>query len=223
MTLSLINTPPIKRIEVNGTRRYETPDGVFPSVTTIIAGTMDAAKKKSLANWQKKIGFEESEKIRIGAGNRGTKIHEAVEAYLLGEPITITEEIEKYWKRFAKVLDRISNVRIMEGLVWDQLVGYAGTCDLVADYEGKGPCIIDWKSSFSAKEDKYLDDHKCQAASYGAAANKQYGLGIKSGYIIIAIENSEPQIVPLDTATLNRYYQVFVKRAKKYHADKGLN
>ena len=65
----------------NGERKYVTPDGNFPSITTILS----RKKAKFFKEWRERIGAEEANKITTKATRRGTGMHTVVENYIANE------------------------------------------------------------------------------------------------------------------------------------------
>ena len=59
-------------------RTYHTPDGSYPSITTILGKT---ANNVWLQAWKDKVGEEEAARISKEATDRGTLIHEYAEKH----------------------------------------------------------------------------------------------------------------------------------------------
>ena len=79
----LIEFDPLKVKNVDGKRLYVTPNGNYPSVTTITSLLV----KAGIAKWRKRIGEEAANKITTAASRRGTSVHKAFEKYLLNEEV----------------------------------------------------------------------------------------------------------------------------------------
>ena len=62
-------------------RLYSTPDGAFPSVTTVLS----ILNEEAIAAWRARVGEEEANRISGRASNRGTKVHSIIEDYLNGK------------------------------------------------------------------------------------------------------------------------------------------
>ena len=76
----------LKRTEVDGKRLYQNPYGdPVPSVTTILSATQPAEKRQALANWRKRVGKDEAQRVTTTAANRGTVMHNILEHWALGE------------------------------------------------------------------------------------------------------------------------------------------
>ena len=65
-------------------RTYFTPDGDFPSITTILGKT---ANQPWLQAWKDKVGEEEANRISKKATDRGTLVHEYAEKFFNKEDI----------------------------------------------------------------------------------------------------------------------------------------
>ena len=63
----------LKEVTIDGKRFYETPGGVFPSVTSVVGWD----KQNFFAEWRRK-NPEESRRVLA----RGTKLHSLIESYL---------------------------------------------------------------------------------------------------------------------------------------------
>ena len=69
-------------------RTYFTPDGDYPSITTILGKT---ANNVWLQAWKDKVGEEEAARISKEATDRGTLVHEYAEHYFNNEDINISD------------------------------------------------------------------------------------------------------------------------------------
>ena len=71
---------PISRKEVDGKRKYLTPDGhAVASVTTILDATKD---KTHLIAWRKRVGEQKAREITTEAAGVGTRMHKYLEDYV---------------------------------------------------------------------------------------------------------------------------------------------
>ena len=99
-------------------------DGLrMPSVTTVLGATAD---KAWLERWIARVGEEEAERIKTAAAFRGTLLHTRMENLLLHqlEPAQELiqrepEVVEQLWQGLRPVLDRISDVHLVEGQTWN--------------------------------------------------------------------------------------------------------
>lgn len=193
ITLKLYDEYKIERTEIDGKRHYLTPDGCFPSVTTVLGSKLD---KSSLDAWRAKVGEEEANKISTQAANRGTAIHDMAEKYILGQDYRRGQMPVNLFT-FAPIRDaldkHVTNVYGIEYPLWSKTLNTAGTTDLIADFDGV-LSIVDFKTSKRLKEEKYIESYFLQATCYAAMANERLNTDIKRIAIIIAVDHEEPQI-----------------------------
>ena len=83
----LYKYPRSTRSLIEGNRHYDVSNEILPSVTTILQATQSDEKKASLANWRRKVGENEAEKIKDEAAKRGTAMHEFLEMHLNGNQL----------------------------------------------------------------------------------------------------------------------------------------
>ena len=69
-------------------RTYYTPDGAYPSITTILGKTAD---NTWLQRWIDRVGEEEAARVSKEATDRGTLVHDFAERYFNDEDITDLE------------------------------------------------------------------------------------------------------------------------------------
>jgi hypothetical protein len=153
----------------------------LPSVTWILDSyPKGIGYKKWLAN----IGdWEQSQKIFQDAGERGGKVHNAIEALLYNKPLSFwapMPEHDKFtigeWQLINYFVDWFKTYKpvtqAIETTVFDIDEKYAGTVDYICLIDeglldGKKPtgklvkCLIDWKTSGAIYE-----THKIQVAAY---------------------------------------------------------
>lgn len=182
----------LSRETLEGKRHYCLPDGSkVPSVTTILDRTKSEEKKAVLANWKKRVGEQQAQKIVTEAANRGTRMHTYLEQFILNDelkPLPTNPFAQPSWFMAAEV--------ILQGLChvdefWGSEVPlyysglYAGTTDCIGKWKGK-PAILDFKQTNKPKKREWIDDYFIQLAAYAAAHNNTYGTEIDTGVILMA-------------------------------------
>ena len=102
MTLITENKYPYQSISRTADHVYDTPSGKLPSVTTILSTTKPEKDKKALDGWRKAVGKAKADAICNEAANRGTRMHNYLEGYVLngeiktpGVQIPIRSEVYK--------------------------------------------------------------------------------------------------------------------------------
>lgn len=163
----------------------------MPSVTTILDRTKSEEKKAVLANWKKRVGEQQAQKIVTEAANRGTRMHSYLEQYILTgdlKELPSNPFAQPSWFMAAEViLQGLQNVDEFWGtevpLYYSGL--YAGTTDCIGVWKGK-PAILDFKQTNKPKKREWIDDYFIQLAAYAAAHNHTHGTEINTGVILMA-------------------------------------
>lgn len=204
------------RVTVEGERRYNTPSGALPSVTTILDKMKSAEKREALANWKKRVGTAEAQRITTESANIGTIIHAMIESYILGEDYSAGSNLifQRAEPLAQTVIDQgLANVNEVWGsevpLYYPDL--YAGTTDCVGMWKGE-PAIIDFKTTKKPKRRDWIDDYFLQGSAYAMAHNAVYGTNINRIVIMMIV---------WDGAEAGRYQEFVVEGEEfdRYSAD----
>lgn len=153
-----------------GYREYITPDGTFPSVSTVTG----FEKKEFFEKWRREHPMESDRTSR-----RGTRYHATIEQYLLNQPIdtdAMTKADADLFRLALPFLARVDNIRGLEVPMWSKTIGLAGRTDCIAEYDHV-PSIIDWKAFTRAKYRKDMLGYFWQATAYSIMADERYGWG----------------------------------------------
>jgi len=176
---------------------YQTPDGRFPSVTTVVGWK----KNQFFAKWR-----AENPKEAIRTRNRGTKLHSLIESYLLNT--FETKEKDPYtldlFNQIQINIDKIDNIRSVEGFLWSKPLRLAGRVDCIAEYDGQ-LSVIDFKGSTKPKRKEDIHNYFLQATAYSCMWEERTGEKI-------------PQIVILITCD-DGTIQTFIEQTKSYKKD----
>ena len=164
-------------------RLYSTPDGLFPSVTTVVGWE----KQKKFAEWRKK-NAKESQRVC----DRGTLLHSKIESYILNEEVNMDENDELF-RLIKKEVDHVSDIRAIEQPLWGKITGLAGRVDCIASYK-KEPSIIDFKASTMPKKKVDIENYFCQATAYSLLWQERTGEAIPNIVILIANDQGFCQV-----------------------------
>ena len=181
-------------------RTYFTPDGAYPSITTILGKTAD---NTWLQKWIERVGEEEAARVSKEATDRGTLVHEFAERHFNGESITDelkvqTLDVRQMSHDLIKMTESgVEEVWGQEQVLWSNKYKYAGRTDMVGIWKGK-PTIIDSKTSKKKKYVKQITDYFIQCCAYAVAHNELYGTGIRNMAVLITVDGGEPQIFERD-------------------------
>jgi hypothetical protein len=154
--------PELRRIQTQKGRQYVGNDeNPVPSVTTILSNTGD---KTALMEWRKRVGEAEATRISTESAGLGTKVHNALEKYILGEEWDTfgNNHVSILAKSMAEEMIRTGFDKVNElygvevGLIAQGL--YAGTSDAIGIYEGT-EAIIDFKTAKKMKKREWIEDY----------------------------------------------------------------
>lgn len=182
----------LKKQNINGSRKYVTPDGfAVPSVTTILNATQSEEKKKALNEWRNRVGHQRAQEITTEAAGRGTRMHKWLEDYVIEGKIGTPGS-----NPYSQHSHNMAQLIIDKGLkncqeFWGTEVSlyfpevYAGTTDLVGMHDNS-EAIMDHKQTNKPKKREWIDDYFIQLAAYATAHNETYGTNIRKGVIFMA-------------------------------------
>ena len=205
---------------VNGVRFYTTPSGKkLPSITSITS----MKSRKSIAEWRKRVGDVEADRISKQGTTRGTKFHKYTEDYLNNlevKPKDLMEQMSKPWQLFEEAipyLNDINNIHALEAPLYSEFIGLAGRVDCIAEYKGE-LAIVDFKTSRKQKPEKWIEHYFVQCAAYGALYYDLTGIEVKKLVIIQACEDGEVQVFEkYDTMYYMKLLEQYIDEFINYH------
>lgn len=210
---------PLTRKEVDGKRRYASPDGEhLPSVTTVLDATKSAERVRALNEWKQRMGKERAQQITTEAAARGTKMHTFLEHYVKNGSIPDIPP-----NPFQHPSWHMAEIVIAHGLTkcnefWGTEVSlyfpkiYAGTTDCVGIHEGK-ESILDFKQTNKPKKREWIDDYFLQLCAYAEAHNEVYGTNIQRGVVMMCVK---PEVSAQGKVTSEPQYQEFILESTEY-------
>ena len=186
-------------------RIYLTPSGEkYPSVTTVLG----LLSKDSIAEWRKRVGDEEANRISKKATSLGTAIHKIVEDYLNNKE----DYIEKYgpfekmvFSSFQECLNKIDNILCQESTLYSDVLKVAGRVDCIAEYEGQ-LSIIDFKTANKAKEEEHILGYFMQLTMYSLMLEEMTGIRIPN--IVILMVTTSAEVLVFKKKRTDYYKQV---------------
>lgn len=214
---------PLLRENIDGSRKYATPDGEkLPSVTTILDATKSEESKQALLRWRLGVGHKKAQEITTEAASRGTRMHKWIEDYIktgvLGTPGS---------NPYSQQSHSMAKSIIQQGLVnctefWGTEVSlyypkvYAGTTDLVGVHDGS-EAIMDHKQSNKLKKREWIDDYFIQLAAYAAAHNELYGTSIRKGVIFMCTADNIYQEFIIQDTEFDQWTDKWFNRVEQYY------
>ena len=181
---------------INGSRHYVVDDGKFyPSVTTVLGKNPE--KLKGLAEWRKRVGTDEANKISTQASRRGTRVHNIIEDYLNNDLNGQYNDNPLGMDMFTMIqptLDgRLDNIHAQEVALYSKHLGVAGRVDCIAEFDNK-LSVIDFKTSRREKKHEWIHDYFKQASAYSIMWEERTGMPIVQLVVLVMVDDSNPQI-----------------------------
>ncbi len=221
MLISKYDYPSLRRIQTKQGRQYVgEDDNPVPSVTTILGDTGD---KTALIAWRKRVGEAEATRISTESAGLGTKVHNALEKYILGEEwdnfgTNVVSQLAKTMttnminEAFSKV-DELYGVEV--GLIAQGL--YAGTSDAIGMYEGQ-EAIIDFKTAKKMKKREWIDDYFLQGCAYALAHNEMFGTNISKIAILMVDRDGKVKDFVIEGPEYEKYCEMWSERLATYYS-----
>jgi len=131
----------------------------------MLSATSD--NKESLERWRNNIGHQVAHYITTESAKNGTAAHEIIEQYLNNKSIPDGTSLlsKAHLDQLKPLLHNIDNIRCTEIPLYSDTMKLAGTCDCIAEYNGK-LSIIDFKTSRKQKKEFWILNYFLQATAY---------------------------------------------------------
>jgi len=94
--------------------------------------------------------------------------------------------------------------------------GFAGTCDALLDIQGKGPMVIDWKTSQRERSEEMLTNYIDQLGAYSLGLKSLTGIKAAGAYVVVARRTGAPQLRELSELELRGAESRFLERCETY-------
>jgi ATP-dependent exoDNAse (exonuclease V) beta subunit len=209
----------LTRANVDGQRKYNTPAGAVPSVTTILGKTKD---QTHLNEWRNRVGWAKAQEITTEAAGVGTRMHKYLELYIeSGEwPTPGSNPYAQQAHRMAEQVRDHALIDINE--IWGSEVNlympgiYAGTADLVGQYKGN-PAILDFKQTNKPKKKEWVEDYYLQLTAYALAHNEIYGTDIREGHVFMCSRDLQYQQFDLWPDEFDTWADRWWARCEQYY------
>ena len=195
-------------------RLYSTPDGAFPSVTTVLS----ILTEEAIQAWRNRVGEEEANKVSGRASSRGTKVHSIIEDYLNGKDTTeYLPHIRQSLANVKPILDsRIGRIFGIEVPLYSKHLGVAGRCDCIAEFDGV-TTILDWKTSRYPKQKEKISNYFCQMAAYAIMFEERTGMPVTNLAVVMDVDGHEPLVFKEHR---DNWSQMLIETIEKYNKRK---
>ena len=196
----LSELPELVRTNIGGKRHYQTPNGSYPSITTVLS----IRDKEGILEWRKRVGNEEANRITKRAVTRGTHFHSLLEQYFLNEIddldtfcATALAKNPAVWYLFLEAVQvletKINNIYCIEDYLYSDEYKVAGAVDMIAEYDGV-VSVIDYKTSNSDKKEEWIENYFIQGTAYAKMFTERTGIPCSQLVIFIVPDSGTPQI-----------------------------
>jgi genome maintenance exonuclease 1 len=113
------------------------------------------------------------------------------ENYVLGHDIDTSMPHNMMMFRQIKMIldDKVDMIRATECTLFSDHLKLAGSCDLIADYDGR-LSIIDYKTSSKLKRKEWIEGYFLQTSLYAYMLWEMTGILVKDIVIIIGVDDS---------------------------------
>lgn len=213
-----VNLPKLERETIDGVRYYKVPNDDELLKLVSITSVTSHKNRQFFANWRKKVGEEEADKITRQATSRGTDMHTLVEYHLKNEDIPEVQPLSQFLFKIAKKdLNRINNVYALEGSLYSKVLGVAGTVDCIAEFDGE-LAIIDFKTSKKPKPREWIEHYFVQCAAYACMFYELTEIPVKKLVIIMACENGE--CIVYEERDKSKYIKLLTQYIREFVRDK---
>ena len=213
-----VNLPSLERETIDGVRYCKVPDAEELLRLVSITSVTSHKNRQFFANWRKKVGEEEADKITRQATSRGTDMHTLVEYHLKNENLPGVQPLSEFLFKIAKPdLNRINNVYTLEGSLYSKVLGIAGTVDCIAEFDGE-LAIIDFKTSKKPKPREWIEHYFVQCVAYACMFYELTGIPVKKLVIIMACENGE--CVVYEERDKTKYIKLLTEYIREFVRDK---
>lgn len=203
----------LEKKETNGIRLYNLPDGQWvPSITSVTS----FYNRQIFADWRKRVGLEEANKITRIATSRGTDYHQACQDYLENKELDWNnyQPMTKIMFHHAKpYLDKINNIHAIERTLYSEYLGLAGRVDCIAEYDGE-LAVIDFKTSGKIKPEKWLENYFVQEMFYASAYYELTQIPVVK--LITIMVTPEGEVKVFDKRNKSDYIKLLVRYIKEF-------
>lgn len=214
-----LNLPSLEREMIDGVRYYNVGDSNEPQKFVSITSVISHFNKDKFDSWRARVGEEEANKITRKATSRGTDTHTLIEQYLKNmdcnsDVLPISEHL---FQVAVPALKRINNIYALEGSLYSQYLGVAGTVDCIAEFDDE-LAIIDFKTSKQPKPREWIEGYFVQCCAYACMLHELTGLSVKKFVIIMTCENGEVEVY--EEYDKSKYIRLLTQYIKKFVNDK---
>ena len=216
-----VNEVDVNPVSKDGVRFYPIPgaDKYYPSVTSVTS----FKNAQFFAEWRRRIGETEANRITARATQRGTAFHSMAEDYFRGN-LDVNKYLEnnplsvRMFQSAKTTFNRINNIHCLETFLYSHYLGLAGRVDCIAEYDGE-LAVVDFKTSTKEKSEKHIEHYFVQETAYAAMFLERTGIEVKKIVTLIAVEDGSIQV--FQKYNLDDYLQLLKSYIEEFANAKG--
>lgn len=190
-----------------------------------------AATRGTLTHNAAEYVLRSAKKLAIGAANKRGTLYEKPDG-LIRTPAPLTRWALKQvlpsapkvgfsasgYRRglLAWIEENVTAIHAVEFSVHHP-AGFAGTADALLDVNGKGPVVVDWKSSFNKRSEALLEDYIDQLGAYSVGLKYLTGIVAKGGLVVVARRAGPPDVRELSELELRGAESRYMSRCETYY------
>lgn len=214
-----LDLPRLERETIDGVRYYKLNDGNELKRLVSITSVTSNYKKEFFNKWRERVGVEKANAITKKATARGTDCHTLIENYLnnINELPSVLPISEHLFTVAKPTLNRINNIRTLEGSLYSLFFNIAGTVDCIADFDEE-LSIIDFKTSKEPKPREWIEGYFVQCCAYACMLYEMTGISVKKFVIIMACENGDCEVY--EEYDKEKYIRLLTRYISKFVNDK---
>lgn len=211
-----VDLPKLSRETLDNVRYYTVPGEGEPVKLVSITSVTSFYNRQIFADWRKKVGEEEANKVTKAATQRGTDMHTLAENYLKNEKLPKVGVLPEYLFKQAKpYLDKIDNIHALEDSLYSVQLGVAGTVDCIAEYDGE-LAVIDFKTAKKPKPIEWIENYFVQAAAYACMFYELTGIAVDKLVILMSCENGEVEVYEIKGEDKLPYIKLLLKYIRNF-------
>jgi len=212
-----LDLSPLERETIDGVRYYTILTEKTSKKLVSITSVTSHFNRQIFVDWRRKVGNAKADAITKAATTRGTNLHSLVENYITNlELPEVADPAPTLFETIKPALHRISTIYGVETALYSEVLGVAGTCDTIAEFDGE-LSIIDYKTSAKPKPREWIENYFVQACAYSCMLYERTGLEAKKLVIIMACENGE--LVVYEERDIKKYIKLLIEYIKKFTND----
>ena len=190
-----------------------------------------AATRGTLTHNAAEYVLRSAKKLAIGAANKRGTLYEKPDG-LIRTPAPLTRWALKQvlpsapkvgfsasgYRRglLAWIEENVTAIHAIEFSIHHP-AGFAGTADALLDVNGKGPVVVDWKSSFNKRSEALLEDYIDQLGAYSVGLKHLTGIVAKGGLVVVARRAGPPDVRELSELELRGAESRYMSRCETYY------